>query len=700
MQNSIWNLACKKLALSYFMLQLPLSPLLFAESAWSFSPDLQHPMCQLIIDQETSHLYCANGRSFHCYNHHPRRVWFRQDQRFLAVSHGKVYSCSPDGMILFCHTTQGEELWRNHPDFPIKSIAVNDQGLIYLLSTNYELVIYDPEHQTSIDCCAFLSRVCAMKLDAHHTLYCSCENGDLYCAQSDGSTWKVGSALHSLDCLAIGTDHTIYCGSKEGFIYCFSLEGALLHRFVIGKPVSDITIDAKNNLYLATSDYWFYYVDLQKRLLLQKLTKDIILGTALLDNKVYFYSNQTVHHLVVTDATLKSWIPSSLQEDPEETLSDEEERSDPTAEDSADPLAPLKDKMADLRLTFYEYEILNRSLNEYPSFLNKTLNKCALKAHEIKFCKLTPNGLFTRTPLFGPDGRLYLFSIGGLVSCYRDNQRLWEVKGILPSTPFTPVGDHYFASIDNRIICLAPDRIFIHHHGKQTSQSMIDRHGFIYFIDDTNTLFRTPVGSTYPSWSYSLKSPLTTAPISDPSENVYIATSNGKLSCIDHNEVLVWELKLPKSTVSNLSFDRFGNIYAQSAAQDLYCISPAGDLLWSDSRPGETLTLPIITATQHVYLVVDQHQLICLNKDGKETWSYLFPKTTKISAPVIDTAGNCYFGTDSGQLYCLDQAGQLIWKCDLGLPVIAPPIMSPTEEIFLLLSDHSLISMEIPKNAD
>lgn len=237
--------------------------------------------------------------------------------------------------------------------------------------------------------------------------------------------------------------------------------------------------------------------------------------------------------------------------------------------------------------------------------------------------QIVTDAAVTSAPTVGPDGALYVGTIGGWLHAFNaDGRRRWpaiEVGGLL----------------DTSSAALAPD-------------------GTLY-------LGAGPVSAAG----------------SDAKLYAFDSATGTKK----------WEIVVGTGANANnaVTLAADGTIYVHSDEGRLFAFTDQGTPKWSAPVPGTSYASATVAPDGTIYLGSDEatraagHRLFALNPaDGSTKWTFDADQPI-YTAAALDAAGNIYFGTlTSARLYSLTPAGQQRWRYDgARLGTSSSPALSP-----------------------
>ena len=610
---------------------------------------------------------------------------------------GNLYAHSNKDRLLFCYDHFGEKLWQCRCYETVEAVEVGSDGTVYLLLNGLTLATYDPKIAVLSKLRSFPMPVKSMKLDRQDALYCSCENGKLYCFKKHQEGW-IKSIGIALSCLDVDSKNRLYGGSDEGLLYCFDADHAKTYCLPTDAPIQTLVIDSKDNFYFTTKHtHGLYYFD-QKRSLLRKSpvkTSASIASLALLQDTIYFCSPHKVYYLPFRDYMFKSWEKVPFEETAHKLIANPSHHLPPK-----NALDPLFDQCAHLQTTFSTCEAFLDRVEEDFSYHKELLEKEYALTYKILPQKLDfleiAHLSFAKVPFFDCEGRCYFLTKKGTLYCYEGDELL-SVQENIPvdgQAITTTRSGHFIASGDD-LIQILPKKTRTFYRGKPDSNPIMDPHENVYFVEKSALCCMLRAHLCCPTWRYPLQAPLIGNPISDAEERTYFGTKASFLRCLDSEGLQQWENRLPSPLVANTLVESDGKIFFATQEGTIFCFSSDGISCWTYPS-GAKVTSPLLLSSSRIYFINEERTLMCLQKNGDFLWAYP-SKEGKITLPAVDLQETCYFGTSTGHLCCVDQMGQRLWRYPMGAKILQSPFMDSKRRLFVLLSNHALFLVPLTK---
>ncbi|HWR27571.1 MAG TPA: PQQ-binding-like beta-propeller repeat protein [Candidatus Thermoplasmatota archaeon] len=209
--------------------------------------------------------------------------------------------------------------------------------------------------------------------------------------------------------------------------------------------------------------------------------------------------------------------------------------------------------------------------------------------------------------------------------------------------------------------------------GTVESGAIVDNNGIIYFgsMGADHKLYALYPNGTM-KWYY--KTPAagiiwSTPTIADDG-TVYVGDWNGRLSALDQNGSLLWQLYRSGEFASSPAIGDDGTIYLGHSGGCLYAINPDGSEKWHYETGYYVNSGPAVGMDGTIYIGSADNYIYALYPNGVIRWRYLTGGVIK-GHPSIAPDNKIYVPSFDGNLYALNPNGTLIWKVSTGDEVAA-----------------------------
>jgi outer membrane protein assembly factor BamB len=328
------------------------------------------------------------------------------------------------------------------------------------------------------------------------------------------------------------------------------------------------------------------------------------------------------------------------------------------------------------------------------------------------------NAVSTSTPTIGPDGTIYVNTLGYYTKNYSDQYDFGILWAINPdgSEKWRYIAGHISIEETNY-----PDAWL-------RGSAAIGHNGTIYIATEGGTLHAVhPNGSV--KWKFNATAKkgwyrgLEGGPpvVGLDGTIYYIAGGEFSLHDMNSKETRIfainpdgsykWDFLLVEDKVffseNTPAIGSDGKIYVDnnngSSVSFLYALNPNGTKAWEFHTGQNTGSSPVIAKDGTIYIAGSSYissahriKIYALNPDGTEKWRY--PRDGDkdkfgfaISTPVIGADNNIYYGTitanvggSDGRLYALKPDGTALWSNppSLGNTVSSPPVIAPDGTLY------------------
>jgi outer membrane protein assembly factor BamB len=209
--------------------------------------------------------------------------------------------------------------------------------------------------------------------------------------------------------------------------------------------------------------------------------------------------------------------------------------------------------------------------------------------------------------------------------------------------------------------------------GTVESGAIVDNNGIIYFgsMGTDHKLYALYPNGTM-KWYY--KTPAagiiwSTPAIADDG-TIYVGDWNGRLSALNQNGSLRWQLHYSGEFHSSPAIGDDGTIYLGHSSGNLYAINPDGTEKWNYDAGDQATSDPALGEDGTIYIGSGDNYLYAIYPNGTLRWRYLTGGVIK-GHPSIASDGTIYIPSFDGYLYALHLDGTLIWKVSTGTEVAA-----------------------------
>ena len=209
--------------------------------------------------------------------------------------------------------------------------------------------------------------------------------------------------------------------------------------------------------------------------------------------------------------------------------------------------------------------------------------------------------------------------------------------------------------------------------GTIESGAVVDKNGIIYFgtMGEDHKLYALYPNGTM-KWYY--KTPAagiiwSTPAIADDG-TIYVGDWNGRLSALNQNGSLQWQIYHSGEFHSSPAIDDDGTIYLGHSSGILYAINPDGTEKWHSNVGDKATSDPAIGEDGTIYIGSGDNYFYAIYPNGTLRWRYLTGGVIK-GHPSIAPDGTIYVPSFDGYLYALHPDGTLIWKVSTGDDVAA-----------------------------
>ncbi len=286
-----------------------------------------------------------------------------------------------------------------------------------------------------------------------------------------------------------------------------------------------------------------------------------------------------------------------------------------------------------------------------------------------------PTGrLIPGSPTLGPDGKLRVHSLDGLLYCLDLEGKLaWDALRVGdPLGSATPLGDlegnTWVCSSTGGVLKIDPSgrmghRAYLRSPVQFNSTGLIQNSTlyvggedqFVHAVDLTQTRGRE---------------------IWDESQN------HGRTG---------WYIN---SAIALLT-DR--TLIATSRDDVLYNFLLDGSVRWKVKLPGQVLGSPVVDAENRIYVGLNQVNrgslVLVDSRSQRVAWSYAVESPVE-STPAIGADGLVYFGDNRGTVHAVNSEGQALWTEELGVPIRAPVVMPGDNRVVFGLENGMLAALE------
>jgi outer membrane protein assembly factor BamB len=214
--------------------------------------------------------------------------------------------------------------------------------------------------------------------------------------------------------------------------------------------------------------------------------------------------------------------------------------------------------------------------------------------------------------------------------------------------------------------------------------------GTLYAISPTGTLV----------WDYQAPGIISSAPARAPDGTLYVANSASMLVALLADGTEMWSIRL-RSPVRGSPIVANSHLFTVNRIGEIQAFDTTGQEVWKRDVEMETTplavardgTLLVGQANGHILNLTLDNQLLWRTPIGDELWANLTP--TPDGGVVVATA--------RGQVVMLDGTGQVRWRIELGIPVVAQPLVvtgdanwwgETGQQVVIAARDGSLIALD------
>ena len=151
---------------------------------------------------------------------------------------------------------------------------------------------------------------------------------------------------------------------------------------------------------------------------------------------------------------------------------------------------------------------------------------------------------------------------------------------------------------------------------------------------------------------------------------VYVGDWNGRLSALDQNGSLLWQLYRSGEFASSPAIGDDGTIYLGHSGGYLYAINPNGSEKWHYETGYYVNSGPAVGEDGTIYIGSADNYIYALYPNGLLRWRYHTGGVIK-GHPSIAPDGTIYVPSFDGYLYALNPNGTLIWQVSTGEEIAA-----------------------------
>ncbi len=139
------------------------------------------------------------------------------------------------------------------------------------------------------------------------------------------------------------------------------------------------------------------------------------------------------------------------------------------------------------------------------------------------------------------------------------------------------------------------------------------------------------------------------------------------------------------------------SLIVASRDDHLYNFAPDGTLKWKVKLPGQALGSPVVDADDRIYVglyQVERGSLVAIDsRTQRVMWSYQTERPVE-STPAIGGDGAIYFGDNGGTVHAVDAQGQPMWTEPLGVPIRSSATFLRDQRLVFGLENGLLVGLE------
>ena len=178
--------------------------------------------------------------------------------------------------------------------------------------------------------------------------------------------------------------------------------------------------------------------------------------------------------------------------------------------------------------------------------------------------------------------------------------------------------------------------------------------GIVYFGCDDSHVYGLNATTGKVILNKKLNGDLKSSPIV-VKDNIYIASTNGKLYSINVNGDKNWEFTTGDEILSSPAYVN-NTILFGSSDGSIYCLNSSnGDLIWKQDLNNKVISSPTVDEyDNNVYIGSDEGNMTCLDiRDGTLKWSFSTGESVKTTPALKDNLIS--FGSSNGKFYVLNK---------------------------------------------